>query len=103
MCRCLRGIGPFGDRGRFRSPGREPRRAPTPWRLERCLCFFIGPTEASGDRGGKEAWMIAVMGASGNVGGKTADLLLKQGHEVRVFGRSAERLEPLSQRGAEVV
>ena len=47
--------------------------------------------------------MIAVMGASGNVGGKTADLLLKQGHEVRVFGRSAERLEPLSQRGAEVV
>jgi uncharacterized protein YbjT (DUF2867 family) len=44
-----------------------------------------------------------VMGASGNVGSKTADRLLEQGEQVRVFGRSAERLEPLRQRGAEVV
>jgi uncharacterized protein YbjT (DUF2867 family) len=47
--------------------------------------------------------MIAVMGASGNVGSKTADRLLQDGQDVRVFGRSAERLEPLRQRGAEVV
>jgi uncharacterized protein YbjT (DUF2867 family) len=47
--------------------------------------------------------MIAVMGASGNVGSKTADRLLQDGHDIRVFGRSAERLEPLRQRGAEVV
>ena len=47
--------------------------------------------------------MIAVMGASGNVGGKVTDRLLRDGEQVRVFGRSAERLEPLGQRGAEVV
>lgn len=47
--------------------------------------------------------MIAVMGASGNVGSKVADRLLREGRHVRVFGRSAERLEPLSRRGAEVV
>jgi uncharacterized protein YbjT (DUF2867 family) len=47
--------------------------------------------------------MIAVMGASGNVGSQTSDRLLQDGQDVRVFGRSAERLEPLRQRGAEVV
>lgn len=47
--------------------------------------------------------MIAVMGASGNVGGKVADQLIQEGQQVRVFGRSAERLEPLLDKGAEVV
>jgi uncharacterized protein YbjT (DUF2867 family) len=47
--------------------------------------------------------MIAVMGASGHVGGKVTDRLLRDGEQVRVFGRSAERLDPLGQRGAEVV
>lgn len=47
--------------------------------------------------------MIAVIGASGNVGSKVADLLLRERQDVRVFGRSAERLEPLGQRGAQIV
>jgi uncharacterized protein YbjT (DUF2867 family) len=47
--------------------------------------------------------MIAILGASGNVGSKTAERLLQEGHDVRAFGRSAERLEPLRQRGAEIV
>ncbi len=47
--------------------------------------------------------MIAVMGASGNVGSKLTGRLLQEGQDVRVFGRSPERLEPLGQRGAEVV
>jgi uncharacterized protein YbjT (DUF2867 family) len=51
----------------------------------------------------KEVAMIAVMGASGNVGSRVTDLLLQEGQQVRVFGRSLERLEPLGNRGAEVV
>jgi uncharacterized protein YbjT (DUF2867 family) len=46
--------------------------------------------------------MIALMGAAGNVGSKVADLLLTRGEQIRVLehGRS---LQPLAERGAEVV
>jgi uncharacterized protein YbjT (DUF2867 family) len=46
--------------------------------------------------------MIAVIGAAGNVGSKVADLLLHRGEQVRAL-QHRRKLDPLSERGAEVV
>ena len=45
--------------------------------------------------------MIVITGASGNIGRRAAEILLRKGLPVRVIGRSAERLRPLTERGAE--
>lgn len=45
--------------------------------------------------------MYVVMGATGNSGHVVAGYLLSRGKKVRAIGRSEERLQPLTQRGAE--
>jgi uncharacterized protein YbjT (DUF2867 family) len=44
--------------------------------------------------------MIVVMGATGHTGSAVAERLLAVSQPIRVLGRSAERLKPLTQRGA---
>jgi len=44
--------------------------------------------------------MYVITGSTGNTGKRIAGLLLEEGKPVRVLGRSAERLEPLTARGA---
>jgi len=46
--------------------------------------------------------MYVITGATGNTGRRIAEALLAQGKKVRVIGRSADRLKPLSDKGAEV-
>lgn len=45
--------------------------------------------------------MYVITGATGNTGRVAAEALLDNGQQVRAIGRSAERLAPLTQRGAE--
>lgn len=45
--------------------------------------------------------MIVITGASGHIGRRAAEILLRKGLPVRVVGRNAERLQPLTRRGAE--
>lgn len=45
--------------------------------------------------------MIVITGATGNTGSVVAETLLSKGQKVRVIGRSAEKLKPLTEKGAE--
>lgn len=47
--------------------------------------------------------MYAVCGATGNIGRVIAEKLLAQGKKVRAIGRSAERLQSLTDKGAEPI
>jgi uncharacterized protein YbjT (DUF2867 family) len=46
--------------------------------------------------------MIVITGATGNVGSKLTDILLNSGQKLRLIARHREKLEPYSERGAEI-